>query len=47
MRVHKGEYDVVEGVADLADPGFWEAGLDLVERQCEQAEAAAEATGRV
>ncbi len=27
---------------DLADPGFWEAGLDLVERQLEDAEAAAE-----
>jgi oligoendopeptidase F len=26
---------------DLADPGFWEAGLDLVERQLEEAEAAA------
>jgi oligoendopeptidase F len=28
---------------DLADPGFWDAGLDLVERQLEQAEAAARA----
>ncbi len=28
---------------DLADPGFWESGLDLVERQLLQAEAAAEA----
>jgi oligoendopeptidase F len=28
---------------DLADPGFWEAGLDLVERQLEEAEAAARA----
>ncbi len=26
---------------DLADPGFWESGLDLVERQLQQAEAAA------
>jgi oligoendopeptidase F len=26
---------------DLTDPGFWDAGLDLVERQLEQAEAAA------
>jgi oligoendopeptidase F len=26
---------------DLADPGFWDAGLDLVERQLEAAEAAA------
>jgi oligoendopeptidase F len=32
---------------DLADPGFWEAGLDLVERQLEQAEEAALACGRV
>jgi oligoendopeptidase F len=29
---------------DLADPGFWDAGLDLVERQLTDAEAAAEAT---
>ncbi|HXB63290.1 MAG TPA: M3 family oligoendopeptidase [Solirubrobacteraceae bacterium] len=29
---------------DLADPGFWDAGLDLVERQLELAEAAAHAT---
>ena len=26
---------------DLADPGFWASGLDLVERQLEAAEAAA------
>jgi oligoendopeptidase F len=32
---------------DLADPGFWEAGLDLVERQLLQAEAAAEGSGRL
>jgi oligoendopeptidase F len=32
---------------DLADPGFWTAGLDLVERQLEEAEAAAQASGRV
>jgi oligoendopeptidase F len=32
---------------DLADPGFWDAGLDLVERQLQQAEAAAEASGRL
>ena len=32
---------------DLADPGFWEAGLDLVERQLQDAEAAAQASGRV
>ncbi|MGO9487679.1 MAG: M3 family oligoendopeptidase [Solirubrobacteraceae bacterium] len=32
---------------DLADPGFWDAGLDLVERQLSEAEAAAEASGRL
>ncbi len=32
---------------NLADPGFWDAGLDLVERQLQQAEAAAEASGRL
>ncbi len=32
---------------DLADPQFWTAGLDLVERQLEEAEAAAEASGRL
>jgi len=32
---------------DLTDPGFWESGLDLVERQLEQAEQAAQAAGRV
>jgi oligoendopeptidase F len=32
---------------DLADPGFWEAGLDLVERQLTDAEAAAQASGRL
>jgi oligoendopeptidase F len=32
---------------DLSDPGFWEAGLDLVERQLEQAEEAARASGRL
>ena len=26
---------------DLADPGFWDSGLDLVQRQLEAAEAAA------
>jgi oligoendopeptidase F len=31
---------------DLADPGFWDAGLDLVEGRLEEAEAAARATGR-
>jgi oligoendopeptidase F len=32
---------------DLADPGFWDAGLDLVERQLSEAEEAAEASGRL
>jgi oligoendopeptidase F len=32
---------------DLADPGFWDAGLDLVERQLREAEAAAQASGRL
>ena len=32
---------------DLGDPGFWTAGLDLVERQLQDAEAAADASGRL
>jgi len=32
---------------NLADPGFWDAGLDLVERQLQEAEAAATASGRL
>jgi len=32
---------------DLADPGFWDAGLDLVERQLEDAEEAARVSGRL
>ena len=32
---------------ELADPGFWEAGLDLVERQLSEAEEAAKASGRL
>jgi oligoendopeptidase F len=32
---------------ELADPGFWDRGLDLVERQLEAAEAAAREAGRV
>jgi oligoendopeptidase F len=32
---------------DLRDPGFWDAGLDLVEGQLADAEAAAHASGRV
>jgi oligoendopeptidase F len=32
---------------DLADPGFWDAGLELVERQLTDAEDAARASGRL
>src|SRR4051794_38574961 len=32
---------------DLADPGFWDKGIDLVERQLEAAEAAALESGRI
>jgi oligoendopeptidase F len=32
---------------DLADPGFWERGLDIVERQLDDAEAAAREAGRI
>jgi oligoendopeptidase F len=32
---------------DLADPGFWDSGLDLVEHQLEEAEEAARASGRL
>jgi len=32
---------------DLGDPGFWDAGLDLVERQLHDAEDAARVSGRV
>ena len=32
---------------DLADPGFWSAGLDLVAEQLDQAEAAARDAGRI
>jgi oligoendopeptidase F len=40
------ELGAIVGI-DLADSGFWEAGLDLVERQLQEAEAAAEASGRL
>jgi oligoendopeptidase F len=40
------ELGAIVGV-DLTDPGFWEAGLDLVERQLTEAEQAAEASGRL
>jgi oligoendopeptidase F len=39
------ELGAIVGV-DLTDPGFWSAGLDLIERQLEAAEAAAEEAGR-
>ncbi len=32
---------------DLADPGFWDRGLDIIERRLDETEAAAEAAGRV
>jgi oligoendopeptidase F len=40
------ELGAIVGI-DLADPGFWDRGLDLVERQLEAAEAAAKESGRV
>src|SRR5450759_3902410 len=40
------ELGAIVGI-DLADPGFWDAGLDLVERQLTDAEEAARASGRV
>jgi oligoendopeptidase F len=32
---------------DLADPGFWDRGLDIVDRQLDAAEAAAREAGRI
>jgi oligoendopeptidase F len=40
------ELGAIVGV-DLADPGFWDKGLDLVERKLEQAEQAARDAGRI
>ena len=40
------ELGAIVGV-DLADPGFWSSGLDLIERQLEAAEAAAREAGRL
>jgi oligoendopeptidase F len=40
------ELGAIVGI-DLSDPGFWSAGLDLVERQLSEAEDAAEASGRL
>ena len=39
-RARRRSWAQIVGV-DLADPGFWDAGLDLVERQLQEAEAAA------
>jgi oligoendopeptidase F len=39
------ELAAIVGV-DLGDPGFWDSGLDLIERQLAEAEAAASAGGR-
>jgi oligoendopeptidase F len=40
------ELGAIVGV-DLADPGFWDKGLDLVERKLDAAEAAAREAGRI
>ena len=40
------ELGAIVGV-DLADPAFWDRGLDLVERQLDRAEAAAREAGRL
>src|SRR5215213_5707987 len=40
------ELGAIVGI-DLADPGFWDRGLDLVERQLEAAEQAARDAGRI
>jgi oligoendopeptidase F len=40
------ELGTIVGV-DLADPGFWDSGLDIIERQLEETEAAARAAGRL
>jgi oligoendopeptidase F len=40
------ELGAIVGV-DLADPGFWDRGLDLVERKLDAAEAAARDAGRI
>jgi oligoendopeptidase F len=32
---------------DLADPGFWDRGLDIIERRLDETTAAAEASGRL
>ncbi len=40
------ELGAIVGV-DLADPGFWSSGLELIERQLDAAEAAAREAGRI
>jgi oligoendopeptidase F len=40
------ELGAIVGV-DLTDPGFWDRGLDIVERQLDDAEAAARDAGRI
>ena len=45
-RSRREELGAIVGV-DLADPGFWDKGLDLVERKLDAAEAAAREAGRV
>jgi oligoendopeptidase F len=40
------ELGAIVGV-DLSDPGFWSSGLELVERQLDAAEAAAQEAGRI
>jgi oligoendopeptidase F len=40
------ELGAIVGV-DLSDPGFWSSGLELIERQLDAAEAAAEEAGRL
>ena len=41
-----GELGKIVGV-DLADPGFWDLGLAIVDRQLEAAENAAREAGRL
>jgi oligoendopeptidase F len=40
------ELGTIVGV-DLTDPGFWDRGLDIVERQLDAAESAARDAGRI
>ena len=45
-RCSPEELGAIVGV-DLADPGFWDGGLDIIEEQLEAAEAAARDSGRL